>query len=204
MLFHHLHVWRKEGLVNSARTHFLWCYYALCNHSTLQTKRILYPVMDHQLALPVWKRSCLLSELSSVFWFYTTPWISPSRSSQFTKEGWSEWWGTNPLSARPDAALSVLYCHPIRALKERGPRPPLGTALSSLNPVPSLPIGAGPLLCVPALLWFSLSPAFSFRIRLGLNSSSQLTFFFTLRQFHLRFRSYCFLIYEMDMIRSSV
>lgn len=203
MLFHHLDVWRKEGLVNSARTHFLRCHYALCNHSILQTKRILYPVMDHQLALPGWKKSCLLSELSSVFWFYTTPWISPSRSSQFMKEGWSEWWGTNPLSARPDAALSVLYCHPIRALKERGPRPPLGTALSSLNPLPSLLIGAGPLLCVPALLWFSLSPAFSFRIRLGLNSSSELTFFLTWRQFHLRFPSCCFLICEMDIIRSS-
>lgn len=60
--------------------------------------------MDHQLALLVWKKSYLLSEVSSEFWLYMSPWIFLSRSSQFKKEEWSGWWATNPISTRPDVA----------------------------------------------------------------------------------------------------
>lgn len=127
-------------------------------------------VTDHQCAPLVGKQPRLLSELSPWFWFYMSPWIPPSRSIQFMKEGMRGWRGPNPLSFRPHAVLSVLCSHPARALKERGPLPPLGTALFS-----------EPTSVFANRFW--ISPAPSFRIRLSLDSSLQFTFFLTLGQF---------------------
>lgn len=177
MQFHHLNAWMKEGLVNSTRTHFLQCYYKQCilNHCyriTLFYKqyRIWHPVKDHhRLALLLWKQSCLLSELSSEFWFYTIPCISLSTSSQFVKKGQSGWWGPSPANSRLDAALSIFFCYPI-GLSRKGVHFPLGHS-SVFSESPSIfadGFWTTPLGTYTTFISFTTSS--SFRIWLGLNS----------------------------------
>lgn len=72
-----LNVWKKGGLVNSARTHFLWCYYAFQSHYILQTKYNFTSCCESPISPASLKNSpVLLSEIS-----FVSPWVFLSWSS---------------------------------------------------------------------------------------------------------------------------